>query len=126
MGSPCRLGLGTMYVPLTEGLIYSKSVSGVRVHKWECVKHRTLYSTRRSVSTHCVPYPNSIKGSFNRLSYTHTHTHTHKSYPSIHPKHSSKHGMLHHIIHLIEPNHSSRHDIPSSHHLNQTCILLFI
>jgi len=42
MGSPHRLGLGTMYVPLAEGLIYSKSMFGVKVHKWECVRHRTL------------------------------------------------------------------------------------
>ena len=38
------------------------------------------YPTHRSVSTHCVPNPNLIKGSSNMLFYTHRHSNMHLSF----------------------------------------------
>ena len=61
------------------------------------------YSTCGSVSIHCVPHPNSIKGFFNRLS-THTHTHTHKHASIIRPK-----------IHINMVHHMAFHTCPNMH-----------
>ena len=60
MESPTRFDLENINItPLCEGLILQKHVSG-------------LHLIHGSIFTHCVAYPNSIKGSFNKLFYTHT------------------------------------------------------
>ena len=42
MELPPRLGLGIIYFPFAEGLIYLESVSGVKVQRWDGVRHSTL------------------------------------------------------------------------------------
>ena len=42
MELPPRLGLGIIYFPFAEGLIYLESVSGVKVQRWDGVRYSTL------------------------------------------------------------------------------------
>ena len=69
MESPPRLGLENINItPLCEGIRnpYPEFKYGD-----EKILGTQPYLTHGSASTHCVTYPNSIKGSFNKLFYTH-------------------------------------------------------
>ena len=73
MESPPRLGLRTIYiVPLWKDWSYQSTCPEFRSRDEKGLGTQP-HLTYKLASTHCVPNPNPIKGSSNRLFYTHTH-----------------------------------------------------